>query len=313
MPAKALLAVVPCPELTVCFLGVDVGPPPPRVLVGMCLCPSLSSSPSPTQPGAPQPSPGRQWEGQDGRGQGWCPPRDLQKEDLDHPWPAGTSGGSTVSCGSSPSLLVTQFPRRGGACPAVGQRRRARPGGRGHCWGPSSWREAARGALRKETMGQGRVTVGVAPEALSWGPGVGSGTCGLQRLFEVVLCVVTLCPQWFQSMLLINKFHGQFPLSLPLLWAMEGVGAEGGTSGLVSPVGTGVWSRQGPRRSVGFPGLDGAGRQGLVSTGRGWWVPGKLREPPEICVLDVGGGGQQAGPSGFRESIPRTSHRWVQA
>lgn len=132
-----------------------------------------------------------------------------------------------MSCGSSPSLLVTQFPRRGGACPAVGQRRRARPGGRGHCWGPSSWREAARGALRKETMGQGRVTVGVAPEALSWGPGVGSGTCGLQRLFEVVLCVVTLCPQWFQSMLLINKFHGQFPLSLPLLWAMEGGGGGG--------------------------------------------------------------------------------------
>ena len=53
--------------------------------------------------------------------------------------------------------------------------------------------------------------------------------------------------------------------------------------------------------------------RGLMGTGRGWWVPRKLREPLGICVLDVGGGGQQAGPSGFRESIPRTSHRWVQA
>ena len=88
--AQALLAVVWCRELSLCFLGVGLGQLL-LVLVEMYVCSYLSSRPHPTPETCRSPVPGA--GGKDRRRHGWCSPRDLRKEELDQGqrWPAGVS------------------------------------------------------------------------------------------------------------------------------------------------------------------------------------------------------------------------------
>lgn len=204
VPAKALVSVGQCRELDVCFLGIDSGPALP-VVVEMCMCSPLSSSPKPcaawrpraqsqepagrtgwtrSQP-APTPGPG-------------IPPGTLGRKTL-----TGAAGGLREApqglCSAGPPRCSSGLHVPGSVarallwdCPvaAIGQGRVpgmwARNGGSalgGSEYGrrPSSWREATRGALRKGDCGEteGRrvgCSGGTFLRTLGGGPGpVGSG------------------------------------------------------------------------------------------------------------------------------------------
>ena len=167
--------MVPYPLLSICFPIADTGPVL-LVLLEMCVCSSLSSSPHHGTE-TPQPTPRNRWELGHRQALGQRPPWDLRKEDLHQGFPAGLWEAPQDLCFAGPPcassrLHVLCLVQCALLCdsPApiighVGPSGRGCPRGIRHCQHPPSRQDTMCKALGKEECGgrEGTSLGGVGP------------------------------------------------------------------------------------------------------------------------------------------------------